>query len=70
MRRTTACASIPAWNTWRSSNPLGNAVKGAPGEVSEELIKRLIAPYLAEAQAAVAEGIVADAGAAAAWQAQ
>ena len=42
---------------WRA----GKAVKGAPGEVSEEMIERLIAPYLKEAQAAVAEGIVADA---------
>jgi len=42
---------------WRE----GKAVKGAPGPVTEELIERLIAPYLKEAQAVVAEGIVADA---------
>jgi 3-hydroxyacyl-CoA dehydrogenase/enoyl-CoA hydratase/3-hydroxybutyryl-CoA epimerase len=42
---------------WREGKP----VKGAPGAVSEELIERLIAPYLKEAQAVVAEGIVADA---------
>ena len=43
--------------TWREGKP----VKGAPGAVSEELIERLLAPYLKEAQAVVAEGIVADA---------
>ena len=42
---------------WRE----GKAVKGAPGVVSDELIERLIAPYLKEAQAVVAEGVVADA---------
>jgi 3-hydroxyacyl-CoA dehydrogenase/enoyl-CoA hydratase/3-hydroxybutyryl-CoA epimerase len=42
---------------WRQ----GKAVKSAPGAVSEELIERLLAPYLREAQAAVAEGVVADA---------
>jgi 3-hydroxyacyl-CoA dehydrogenase/enoyl-CoA hydratase/3-hydroxybutyryl-CoA epimerase len=42
---------------WRE----GKAVKGAPGAVPEELIERLIAPYLREAQAALAEGVVADA---------
>ncbi|MBE0620147.1 MAG: enoyl-CoA hydratase/isomerase family protein [Burkholderiales bacterium] len=42
---------------WRE----GKAVKGAPGAVPEELIERLIAPYLKEAQAALAEGVVADA---------
>ena len=43
--------------TWRD----GKAQKGAAGAVTEELIQRLIAPYLKEAQAVVAEGIVADA---------
>ena len=43
--------------TWREGKP----VKGAPGSISEELIERLLAPYLKEAQAVVAEGIVADA---------
>lgn len=42
---------------WRE----GKAVKGAPAAVSDELIERLVAPYLMEAQAAVAEGVVADA---------
>jgi 3-hydroxyacyl-CoA dehydrogenase/enoyl-CoA hydratase/3-hydroxybutyryl-CoA epimerase len=42
---------------WRE----GKAVKGVPGTVSEELIERHIEPYLREAQAAVAEGVVADA---------
>ncbi len=42
---------------WRE----GKAVKGAPDAVPEELVERLIAPYLKEAQAAVAEGVVADA---------
>jgi 3-hydroxyacyl-CoA dehydrogenase/enoyl-CoA hydratase/3-hydroxybutyryl-CoA epimerase len=42
---------------WREGKP----VKAAPGAVSEELIQRLLAPYLREAQAAVAEGVVADA---------
>ncbi len=42
---------------WREGKP----VKGAPGPVSAELIERLLAPYLKEAQAVVAEGIVADA---------
>jgi len=39
----------------------GKARKGAVGAVTQELIERLIAPYLKEAQAVVAEGIVADA---------
>ncbi len=39
----------------------GKAQKGAVGAVLPELIERLIAPYLKEAQAAVAEGIVVDA---------
>ena len=39
----------------------GKAQKGAVGAVTPELIERLIAPYLEEAQAVVAEGIVADA---------
>ena len=39
----------------------GKAQKGAAGAVTPELIERLIAPYLKEAQAVVAEGIVADA---------
>ena len=42
---------------WRD----GKAVKAAPGAVTGELIERLIAPYLEEAQAVVAEGVVADA---------
>ena len=40
----------------------GKAHKGAVGAVTPELIERLIAPYLKEAQAVFAEGIVADAG--------
>jgi 3-hydroxyacyl-CoA dehydrogenase/enoyl-CoA hydratase/3-hydroxybutyryl-CoA epimerase len=39
----------------------GKVQKGAVGAVTPELIERLIAPYLKEAQAVVAEGIVADA---------
>lgn len=39
----------------------GKATKGQAGSVTPELVERLIAPYLKEAQAAVAEGIVADA---------
>lgn len=39
----------------------GKAQKGPAGTVTQELIERLIAPYLKEAQAVVAEGIVADA---------
>ena len=42
---------------WQS----GKAQKGAVGAVTPALIDRLIAPYLREAQAVVAEGIVADA---------
>jgi 3-hydroxyacyl-CoA dehydrogenase/enoyl-CoA hydratase/3-hydroxybutyryl-CoA epimerase len=38
----------------------GKPVKGAPDAVTDDLVKRLIDPYLAEAQKAVAEGIVAD----------
>ena len=36
-------------------------MKGQAGPVNDELIKRIIDPYLAEAQKAVDEGIVADA---------
>jgi 3-hydroxyacyl-CoA dehydrogenase/enoyl-CoA hydratase/3-hydroxybutyryl-CoA epimerase len=39
----------------------GKARKGAGGGATPELTEKLIAPYLEEAQAAVAEGIVADA---------
>ena len=39
----------------------GKVQKGEPGPVAPELCERLIAPYLKEAQAVVAEGIVADA---------
>jgi 3-hydroxyacyl-CoA dehydrogenase/enoyl-CoA hydratase/3-hydroxybutyryl-CoA epimerase len=39
----------------------GKAVKGAPDAYDQKLIDELIAPYLNEAKAAVAEGIVADA---------
>jgi len=39
----------------------GKPVKGQAGQVTDELIKRIIDPYLAEAQKAVAEGIVEDA---------
>ncbi len=39
----------------------GKPVKGQPDVYGEELIDALIEPYLAEAQAAVREGIVADA---------
>jgi 3-hydroxyacyl-CoA dehydrogenase/enoyl-CoA hydratase/3-hydroxybutyryl-CoA epimerase len=39
----------------------GKAQKGAAGAVTQELIERLLAPFLKEAQAVVAEGIVADA---------
>ncbi len=39
----------------------GKAVKGSAGQVDDALIKRIIDPYLAEAQKAVAEGIVEDA---------
>jgi len=39
----------------------GKAQKGAAGAVTPELIERVIGPYLNEAQAVVAEGIVADA---------
>ena len=39
----------------------GKAQKGPAGTVTQELIERLIAPYLKEAQAVAAEGIVADA---------
>jgi 3-hydroxyacyl-CoA dehydrogenase/enoyl-CoA hydratase/3-hydroxybutyryl-CoA epimerase len=42
---------------WRD----GKARKGAARGVTPELTEKLIAPYLEEAQAAVAEGIVADA---------
>jgi len=39
----------------------GHAVKGQPDTHSPELIRRLIAPYLAEAQRVLEEGIVAEA---------
>jgi 3-hydroxyacyl-CoA dehydrogenase/enoyl-CoA hydratase/3-hydroxybutyryl-CoA epimerase len=39
----------------------GKAAKGAPGVVPPGLAERLIDPMLAEAEAALAEGIVADA---------
>jgi 3-hydroxyacyl-CoA dehydrogenase/enoyl-CoA hydratase/3-hydroxybutyryl-CoA epimerase len=39
----------------------GKPVKGQAGQVTDDLIKRLVAPYLAEAQKAVDEKIVADA---------
>ena len=39
----------------------GKAVKGAPDAFGPELGRELIAPYLKEAQAVLAEGIVADA---------
>jgi 3-hydroxyacyl-CoA dehydrogenase/enoyl-CoA hydratase/3-hydroxybutyryl-CoA epimerase len=39
----------------------GKPVKGQPDVYGEELVDALIEPYLAEAQAAVREGIVADA---------
>jgi 3-hydroxyacyl-CoA dehydrogenase/enoyl-CoA hydratase/3-hydroxybutyryl-CoA epimerase len=39
----------------------GKPVKGKAGPVTDDLIKRIIDPYLAEAQKAVAEGIVEDA---------
>jgi len=39
----------------------GKPVKGRADAVDEALIERLIQPYLAEAQAVLAEGIVADA---------
>jgi 3-hydroxyacyl-CoA dehydrogenase/enoyl-CoA hydratase/3-hydroxybutyryl-CoA epimerase len=39
----------------------GKPAKSAPGAAPAGLIDRLIAPYVAEARAALAEGIVADA---------
>jgi len=39
----------------------GKPKKGAAGAVTPQLVERLVTPYLREAQAAVAEGIVADA---------
>ena len=39
----------------------GKAVKGQPGEYSQQLMDSLIEPYLNEAQAVLGEGIVADA---------
>jgi 3-hydroxyacyl-CoA dehydrogenase/enoyl-CoA hydratase/3-hydroxybutyryl-CoA epimerase len=39
----------------------GKPAKGKAGEVTDDLIRRIIDPYLAEAQKAVAEGIVEDA---------
>ena len=41
--------------------PQLSPVKGAPDPVTPELTKTLIDPYLAEAQAVLKEGIVADA---------
>jgi len=42
---------------WQGDRPK----KGAAGAVTPQLVERLIGPYLKEAQAVVAEGIVADA---------
>jgi 3-hydroxyacyl-CoA dehydrogenase/enoyl-CoA hydratase/3-hydroxybutyryl-CoA epimerase len=39
----------------------GKAAKGKAGPVPQRLADRLIRPYVAEAQAALADGIVADA---------
>ncbi len=39
----------------------GKTVKRKPGEPSEDMVESLIEPYLAEAQAVLAQGIVADA---------
>jgi 3-hydroxyacyl-CoA dehydrogenase/enoyl-CoA hydratase/3-hydroxybutyryl-CoA epimerase len=39
----------------------GKAIKGSPDAVTPQLIEALIEPYLHEAQAAVKDGIVADA---------
>jgi 3-hydroxyacyl-CoA dehydrogenase / enoyl-CoA hydratase / 3-hydroxybutyryl-CoA epimerase len=39
----------------------GKALKAAPGAYDEKLVEALIEPYLAEAKAVLAEGIVADA---------
>jgi 3-hydroxyacyl-CoA dehydrogenase/enoyl-CoA hydratase/3-hydroxybutyryl-CoA epimerase len=39
----------------------GKPVKGAAGQVTDALISRLLAPYLKEAQACLAEGIAGDA---------
>ena len=39
----------------------GKPVKGAADPVTDDLVKRIIDPYLAEARKAVDEGIVADA---------
>jgi 3-hydroxyacyl-CoA dehydrogenase/enoyl-CoA hydratase/3-hydroxybutyryl-CoA epimerase len=39
----------------------GRPVKGAPGTPPRDLVESLIEPYLAETQAVLAEGIVADA---------
>ncbi len=39
----------------------GKPKKGAAGAVTPQLVERLVTPYLREAQAVVAEGIVADA---------
>ena len=43
--------------SWQGSK----ALKAAPAAFSDELVQTLIAPYLKEAQAALSEGIVADA---------
>lgn len=42
---------------WENGRPL----KGGADAVTDELVERIMAPYLAEARKAVAEGIVADA---------
>jgi 3-hydroxyacyl-CoA dehydrogenase/enoyl-CoA hydratase/3-hydroxybutyryl-CoA epimerase len=39
----------------------GRAVKGHPGPVRQDIIDALVEPYVQEAQAVLAEGIVADA---------
>jgi len=43
--------------TWKN----GKAKKSGPGSATNDLTEKLLAPYLKEAQAVVAEGIVADA---------
>ena len=39
----------------------GKPVKGAPGTVTPDIIEALVEPYVSEAQAVLAEGIVAEA---------
>ena len=39
----------------------GKAVKGPAGEVREDIVDGLVEPYVTEAKAVLAEGIVADA---------